>query len=828
MKPPVEAIQALLKNEEDLLNAIPVSPAPADYQQLLNSVILEERRIELKNLQALFFNTQLSDNELLEEFKKRCRAREIENQHTALSFFAMPDGYCNGLYWEIAQILLGSMQLGDTISILLPSIKSIMHVEMRLPSSQTKLNIKALIPLFEFCSITLLTQTEANPNVLMNYVLGDDVLLNLDEVANFPFEVHQSFYCALREQYPVLCEQLYEHNDEFRRLHSDLGLFEEKGRTPFQAITHLIRAFNRGGQSYSGLEDADLSASAAYLLFREYLKMLPADLSQQLLSLKTLRGEQTLHHVCVDLFRLDSSCVETASKNLQSILDNPANASILNQRPALTSQTEQEIKKRYQVSLTSRGSDLTRQLPMHLRQALLSRVVLHSIHDYLDLLINLPEAEYALFLGSATITADPPLPNGLEGAVNMLSRTQANAFFNALWQHPEKFGGIKPILMLAAKTNYLAHWLSLLNRAELLNLTTVRYPSGNTLLHEATPYPELLKALLPLYRDPVQAISVMNDDWNTVFHHAASYPESLKMLLAIYNNDNKADEVPRVLMTKNKIGNTIFHCAIPSPESLEMMLGGLTPLECQTALSQKNNYSETVFHLAAYTPKSLSVILKYYPQASLFDVLIEKGNGGNTVFHVAANFPESLEVIFGFLSLPRCFQAIGQKNNQGYTVLHAAERYASLKMMVDRYPKTVFFLNALREKNVSGRTVLDKMYYDVSSILVIFPHFLTNEKLRDAYIILRQIVTYLTDIEISHAESSSPAFFKEVHDLTEDHDYLLAQDLAVYLLSGKITEDDVAESLDAVLLITTDQKFREIIERAQKNFPKRMGYGPQP
>jgi hypothetical protein len=88
-----------VKNSENM--------APYDYTSLLELVVHSELEEEVSWLtEALAAaDDESKETDLKNQFKARCADRAARNSNSCLAFTAMPQGACNKLYWEMANLL---------------------------------------------------------------------------------------------------------------------------------------------------------------------------------------------------------------------------------------------------------------------------------------------------------------------------------------------------------------------------------------------------------------------------------------------------------------------------------------------------------------------------------------------------------------------------------------------------------------------------------------------------------------------------------------------------------------------------------------------------
>src|SRR3990167_1185064 len=730
-------IREIIKTEAELLTAIFAAspPPPHDYKSLQDAVILEERRQEVQKLKELFSNETLTLDQIKEKFKAFAQMRAKANQGTSLSYFAMSTGHCNELYWKIAQTLFETKNLGETLKLLLPK-HELLEIDL-LPQARMS-PASWELTLAPHTTLSSLNEEASEPKVLTRFVEGNDLLFNLEFVTTLGFEQYQTLQCELKV-YPALQDQVFQHNAGFKKLFFNLNLVVQQGKTPRDAIRDLIRELARAGTKYTASGFAASSAGLAAVQCREYLDSLPQALRESVLDLQSSGGGKSLGQVFNALAQAE--CVETASKDLERILQNAASLAILTQHPSLTGKQVDEIRKQYGLKnpLSATGASPTTVLPLALAQVLLSKIQLNSAYDYIDFLLQFPPEEYDLLLKNVSIACIPVLPLGLAAGLNIFNASQIEAFFNAIIRNENKFGGKTKVIQflfdclifsenrekVISRLNFIKEKFS---GQALLDGIKKKDLIGSTVLHHAamfawrSPSPEALKQILELLpeKDRLTSVIEKNKDGSTVLHDAVSRPRSLKQILALLPEKDRLMSV----IEKNKDGSTVLHCATSEPESLKQILELLPEKDRLMSVIEKNKDGSTVLHCATSEPESLKQILELLPEKDRLTSVMEKNKDGSTVLHDAASKPRSLKQILSLLPEKDRLTSVIEKNKDGSTVLHCAtSEPESLKQILELLPEKDR-LTSVMEKNEDGSTVLHCVAYHSESLkqlLALFP-----------------------------------------------------------------------------------------------------------
>ncbi|MFW2569420.1 hypothetical protein [Legionella sp. 29fVS95] len=380
-------------------------------------------------------------------FLARCKQRAEQNAGTCLSLFAMPEGECNQLYWQIAERLFEPKTMGDMLALLLPDNTLLISYEVTEETRQQSLRERVKNPVFHFeeNNLACLTQ-EPSPAALSQFAVSGGQLFDVTDLVLWEFTTHTKFFNTFQKQYPELAAALYQHNEAFKKLRQHL-LAVSKGQSPREVIKEFIQQFLLGGETLTGETYASLEAQTAVTDFFGYLESLPDTLKEALFELETLSSGISLDYVCEHLRA--ENCVEQAAAYLQDILNNKENAAILDTRPDLSPEQLQRINKSYGKShALSSVSDSPTALPLHYLKKNLEELVIKDMHVLLDLLLAFPPGYYPLLFKYAQISYDASSLGEMMASGIFLGE-QLTALNQAIMDNMEKFGGFSACLQFA-------------------------------------------------------------------------------------------------------------------------------------------------------------------------------------------------------------------------------------------------------------------------------------------------------------------------------------------------------------------------------------------
>ncbi|CEK09204.1 hypothetical protein [Legionella hackeliae] len=540
-------------------------------------------------------------------FKKRCLKRAARNANSGLSFIANPTGACNQLYWKMTKLIFPELNtMGEMLAILQPAIKFIDVEPVRVDLTK-KLSIQNTNFCFQEVPISEL-KTKADVDDLANFVTYKSLVFDVRQIANFNFSLHRIFNQTFEQYYPALVTRLYEHNPALAVLYERLWLIGGLGDTPREVISTVIAYFNIGSETTTGAFYATAGANHAFhKRLISYVEALPSPFKENLLAAKNRRGI-SLQDVLNELYA--GGCVETASSDLQSILDNPEKKDILDSYPL---PAIKELNQQYKTPLeTIKENEIQEVLPTYYVEQILSHLEIRTIEDFLTLVMICPPELYASLLEEVQIF----LPLSFNVYVSLLiamdERQQQQVIFEeAVFKNKEKLG-----------------------ISNVLNFTI----SSTKLFHQILQSVEEEKCL--------DVLSRLNSEGNCTLHDAIGFPETLELI----RQKLPADEFTKVFFVLNQRKDTVLHLAVRQKVSLEILLKSLSQHYSFDIIKQKNLYGDTVLHEAAFDRQALSMILQAIPENERLQAIKEKNGQGKTLVSLLQHNKPCLEVVLQALS----------------------------------------------------------------------------------------------------------------------------------------------------------------------------------
>lgn len=301
-KKDMREILSLLNNHKQLIFKQKMRSIPSNYAQLQQAAILKELTDEIEKLFIIFFDQNATPESLKNSFQKLCDLRDKQNRSTCLSYTALPEGLCNKLYLDIANILFKPTQLDEIIHLLMPSIKECLTVEISdclSPKTESPLNTQAerVQMSLQRMPLDILSSYPFQSSLLSEVITHDKLIFMFEQIEKFPLAIHHKFYKLLNNTYPEMGKKLYQHNDDLKQLFFDIELIEKSGKTPYEVLTHFANELIRSGSRYTGSEYAAESVIQACLQFRAYLDRLSQEFRDEILALQTTDQKTSLRSI---------------------------------------------------------------------------------------------------------------------------------------------------------------------------------------------------------------------------------------------------------------------------------------------------------------------------------------------------------------------------------------------------------------------------------------------------------------------------------------------------------------------------------------------------
>ncbi|WP_412754248.1 hypothetical protein [Legionella donaldsonii] len=691
---------------------------PHDYPSLKVQTLQQELRDEIDALLTLL---KQGIDVFRQGFLERCKQRAEQNAGTCLSLFAMPEGECNQLYWQLAERLFEPKIMGDLLGILAPNLSSLVSYEVGSNASQNSLRERAKNPVFHFKERDLSSlNQEPSRAALSELAVSGNQLFDVTDLVQFDFATHEKFFNTFQKQYPELATALYQHNEAFKTLQKNLVLVS-KGQSPREVIQELIQQLLLGGETLTGKTYASLEAQKAVTDFFGYLESLPPPLKQALLLLKTKAG-LSLNDVCEHL--RNENCVEQAASHLKDILTNETNAVTLDIKPHLSPEQLQAIQRLYRRArpLPAASTNATTTLPIHYLEENLNQLVIDDEQAYLNLLLAFPPGYYSLLFRHAQITCEPALPDELGEMIEngFFNREQLAALNQAIVGNMERLGGLSECLHFALYNNYelLELILTPLPSDERLAPFKIKYRKDKTFLHFMIEAPEALRIVLPLLPES-ERLALVNEKeitGNSALHLSANNPDALKAILTSLPETDRLVAVS----TKNSKHSSTLHLAANNPEALKAILESLPESDRLAAINIKNSDGDRILHVAADNPEALKVILTSLPESARLTAVKKKNGEGNSSLHYVIDKREALETILTLLPEDQRWEAVQQRNSNNASLLHRLvyHKKNALSMVFGLLHES-HRLAAIQEKNRAGNSLLQRLFSQPETIIML-------------------------------------------------------------------------------------------------------------
>ena len=614
---------------------------PDDYTSLIKAIIDKEGYEEVEILVKMSSSGALEqdDSQKLDQlqttFKDRCRHREKKNNATCLSFTALPMGAVNQMYWNLAIILFEPSNLNELLSILLPTITEIISIELP-KNSEDRLQLATHAIKDEIIPLPFTSSLET-------FVIADNRLFDMNQLANLPLETQQHLYHLFKQVETTLAKKIYSHNDELQTLESNIMLLSNQAPTPKEAIERLIHELIQTNSVGMGMSQAGRRAQLAYDRFFTYWDKLPKDLHIKLKEIAFSPNDDCIHAIVKYIKK--SIPVHHRLSMLQEIISLETNQAFLQIRPQVTSQEVYSIKQSYRaLSIPIAGREVINGLSTQLFHESLSIVKPDTVGNWCTLLYHVPIHLYSEIIKKRMIGL---WGNETANAIKygFLSPKQkkalVNAMFNDMTCYSEVVNGMLFALDINEPTLFSQIFESIATLEEKLTVMKERIGGSleATILRKAVKIPECFLSMWRLYPDDhsrFQAVNLTDRDKETVIYASVRFPDTLKIILNSFEDRTIAT---KMLIKKNLNGSTAIHFAAHFTDSLQVILDFFTSDKAKLkAVLIQDNEGDTVLHKVIETKNhaALKVILNALPASEdKLAVLKLKNKAGYTALYSA-------------------------------------------------------------------------------------------------------------------------------------------------------------------------------------------------
>ena len=320
---------------------------PYDCQTLKQRIVTIELAQELSFLNSLVDKCAHDLPSFEEGFKARCKQR-AEGDVPAIGFASMPHSITNELYWKITEILFEPKTMAAFLNILMPA--TVNHLCLSFPEtipdgqSLKKLSQEGIEPILELKEDLNALEQEKSFDRLSQFLISGTIIFDVRSIEELPLQVHAKLYAALHKSHPKICAELYEHNHPLRVLRGAIHTYQNKGKTPKEAIEELIKGLTLGGETMTGKEEASVLALAAIVDFFGFLNEQPEEIKMQLLQARS--GVLSLEHVIENEIK-KGKCIETSAFKLRQIIEANHNNPFFNKPVQMNQQMLRQLKKKF-------------------------------------------------------------------------------------------------------------------------------------------------------------------------------------------------------------------------------------------------------------------------------------------------------------------------------------------------------------------------------------------------------------------------------------------------------------------------------------------------
>ncbi len=403
-----EDIKVLMSQAEAWAQS--VSVALEDEISFRRIIISREIFRELKALEKML-NLSLEEMQIC--FMARCAWRQL-NKEKNIAFSEDPDTETNRLYFNIACLLFKVNDLKTLLSILMPNAKHVLKIVIpdETPVGIHPREVKEChqhdIPLLSVEPLDRLATISASVDNLKKCVFHQEMVFFIEEspLINLTLDWHIKCYQILNETYPGLAKKLYQHNEDFLALKSDI-LQSKEGLSPAYVFKDLVWGLRLGGKRVTGDElNAGASAMSAIARFYDHYEQWPIKLQEALgefkISYKNIRNLKELLLIIREPNPVDPICVEVLSQLIDGMLTRYKNNHDLCNIPVYSEDEMKRLYERYRHKRLDavKDTNIKRHYPLNIIRKISTHIEISSLEHFFWILKSISTKAYqGLFKG---------------------------------------------------------------------------------------------------------------------------------------------------------------------------------------------------------------------------------------------------------------------------------------------------------------------------------------------------------------------------------------------------------------------------------------------
>ena len=646
---------------------------------------INELASELEKLENLFKRGE----KLQDGFKALCQSREEQNKDTCLSFSSNPDGICNKLYFDLATRLFNPKNPADLLEILLPSVKQVLVIHLRVDKTLVSESLEGLRqrPIFNTSWLNNDLKT-----LFKECVIAGDTLFEIPQMCSLNLALHRDLYKKL-DAYPEIKEKLYLHNEKLEALNRDIILISDGGPTLKEALILLKEKFTIGGAAFTGdVINASPSAELEARNFMNYFDSFDSEIKARLLAIPEM------NELIEEL--KSRECVETMKETIDKLLTATPPDFLL--RPLLSKERSDEIQSKYHPKkpLTPSGIEKNATPPIALSQQLLNHITIQTLEELCILLISIPENNYPIFLNAVRLLKS--VTTEIHSIFPILSPEKQKAFLSFLLQSKKpEFRNALIVCFSTIDLEGLTSMILAMPQENLLELLQAKDSNGQTALHYAADNqnPAVIAALIAaIPQENLLELLRVEDIYGwSALQHAASNSNSavIAAFIAAIPQEHRAE----LLQATTTDGQTALHHAAnnSNPAVIRALIATITACIPQKNLVELlqakityryNNGVTALQHAAsnlnpAVIAALIAAMIACIPKEKLLELLQAKDSNGLTALHYAAANPNPavitafMAAITAYIPKENLLEIVSGKDNNEETALDMAVRYSN-------------------------------------------------------------------------------------------------------------------------------------------------------
>ena len=329
-------------------------------------------------------------DELKNEFDSICHARFILTEGTFFSPSATPNLPINECFEKFYEnIYSNELSLNKYMKVFFPGVDTILELDFKIYSSLPKRNQSNVIPYLRESTVDEVSLKNIKLSELV--IIKNKALILRDLINEKMTEpLFQKTYYLLSTEYPRFYDEIILHYPKLAHVYEKIA---QLNMPPRIAIRHLIKKLRLRGTKATGKTLTPDDTYEIVKAFEQYIDRLPDCNKIWAMSTKGDAPILTLEDIIKNDLLKDLNCVETAADNLDYVLLNESNQTMLDHIPKIDAEI---IEYTFDPAALSRV-DRTTLLPSQYISELIDEINLNNAQEVGKFLSHFDTGHYDKF-----------------------------------------------------------------------------------------------------------------------------------------------------------------------------------------------------------------------------------------------------------------------------------------------------------------------------------------------------------------------------------------------------------------------------------------------